>query len=381
MNAGRFDGLDAGIELRTPALATLRPILSRSLPALTDLSIQGHVSAPAALATVSLQGVKLSAHEGDLTGDATIGLGPAVSVSAKLHATRLDLDAMLAASADAGAKGAVTFDAPLPWSMLRGPAIDLAVAADTVTYHGQAWRGVDLVLGLHNAHLLVSRLQLAEQSGAVEASLDADAATDDVPVALTMHAPGVPLALLLRGVALPGPIEGSMRVDAQLHGRGRSLHELAASLDGRFGATMTGGSLSNAALMKLASKGLQALSISVPAAGRTAINCAGLIGSFSNGLGRFPTIAVDTTYLRLSGAGQVDLRAQTLALKLTPLAQVSGSSVAVPVLVEGPFAAPQARLDASGIDKLGILIDSWFGGDNPKICLAAGLAPPPPGAR
>jgi hypothetical protein len=35
----------------------------------------------------------------------------------------------------------------------------------------------------------------------------------------------------------------------------------------------------------------------------------------------------------------------------------------------------QGRLDASGLDKLGLLIDAWFGGDQPETCSDAGLVP------
>ena len=144
---------------------------------------------------------------------------------------------------------------------------------------------------------------------------------------------------------------------------------------------MTRGSLSNAALIELASASLQALGIGVTAQGETAIRCFGIIGSFNAGVGRFRTIALDTTYLQLDGAGQVDLGAETVALKLHPLARLSGSSVSVPVLVEGPIRAPHGRLDASGLDQLGLLIDAWFGGDQPKTCSDAGLAPPRTDAR
>jgi hypothetical protein len=82
-------------------------------------------------------------------------------------------------------------------------------------------------------------------------------------------------------------------------------------------------------------------------------------------------------YLQLSGVGQADLGAETLALALRPMARVAGAAVSVPVVVEGPFRAVQSRLDASGLDKLGLLIDAWFGGDPPpQICSQAGLAPP-----
>ena len=65
-----------------------------------------------------------------------------------------------------------------------------------------------------------------------------------------------------------------------------------------------------------------------------------------------------------------------MAFKLHWLAQVSGSAASVPMLVEGPFRTIQGRLDATGLDKLGSLIDALFGGDHPDTCSDAGLAPP-----
>ncbi len=74
-------------------------------------------------------------------------------------------------------------------------------------------------------------------------------------------------------------------------------------------------------------------------------------------------------------SGEVDLGQETVALKLNPLAQISGSAVSVPVLVEGPFRAVRGRLEAGNLDKLGLLIDAWFGGDRPDTCSDAGLVP------
>ncbi len=64
-----------------------------------------------------------------------------------------------------------------------------------------------------------------------------------------------------------------------------------------------------------------------------------------------------------------------MALKLHRLAQVSGSPASVPMLVKGPCRAIQGRLDATGLDKLGLLINGLFGGNHPDTCSDAGLAP------
>jgi AsmA protein len=390
LDAGSFDGLDATVGLRLPALGALQSVLSQALPALTEVSLGGRLSIPADYGSVRLRGATLSAHELQVAGDVTIGLSSAMAIDGLLHVTRLDLDALLAASgvngvapaarnADAG--GPVIPNTPLPWAILSGKTVQLTASIAALTLGRQVWRDVDLALQLADGRLQVNRLRVALPGGPLELFLSADTTRQDVPVSLTLHAPGIPLALLARSAALPGDAGGDLHIESQLKAKGRSIHDLAASLDGSFAATMTHGSLSNAALIELASTSLQALGIEVPAQGETAIRCFGIVGSFDAGVGRFRTIALDTSYLQLDGAGQVDLGAETLALKLHPLARISGSSVSVPVVVEGPLHAPNGRLDASGLDQLGLLIDGWFGGDQPQTCSDAGLAPPPAGVR
>ena len=368
-------------------------VVPSSLPALTDVSLAGQLGVPADLGSLRLHGARLSARELDGAGNITIGLGAALALHGRLRATRLDVDALLAASgatrttppdADSArtanpAGGPVIPDTPLPWAILRGKMVDLAASVTAMTFRQQVWHDVDLALRLADGRLQVDRLQLIPPSGGtLEMTLSADASKQEVPVSLVLHAPGVPLALLARYGALQGEARGLIDIEARLKAEGHSLHDLAASLDGQFAATMRDhGALSNAALIQLASTSLQALGIQVPGQGETEIRCLGLIGRFHAGVGRFRTIALDTTYLQLSGVGQADLGAETLALELRPMARVAGAAVSVPVVVEGPFRAVQSRLDASGLDKLGLLIDAWFGGDPPpQICSQAGLAPP-----
>jgi len=390
IDAGSFDGLDATVGLRLPVLAATWSALPRDLPALTDVSLGGRVSIPADRGSLRLHGATLSAHELDVAGDLNIGLASPFALDGRLRASRLDMDALLVASrADSAAPGVRTGDAggpvipntPLPWSVLRGKAMHLTASIAALTFARHVWRDVDLALQLADGRLQISPLQLVLPGGPMEMWLSADASKHDVPVRLTLHAPGIPLALLARYAALPGDAGGDLHIEMQLKAHGSSAHDLAASLDGPVAATMTRGSLSNAALIELASASLRALGIEVPAQGETAIRCFGILGSFNAGVGRFRSIALDTTYLQLDGAGQVDLGAETLALKLHPLAHLSSSSVSVPVLVEGPLRAPHGRLDASGLDELGLLIDAWFGGDQPQTCSDAGLAPPPTPAR
>jgi AsmA protein len=390
LDAGSFAGLDATAGIRLPTLAASGSMLSRDLPVLTDVSLGGRLRIPADLVSVRLRGATLSAHELEVAGDVTIALAPALALDARLRATRLDLDALLAASGadpvvpsarSAEPGGPLIPNTPLPWAMLRGKTMHLTASIAALAFGRQVWRDVDLALHLADGRLQVSPLRLAMPGGPMEMWLSADASTQDAPVSLTLHAPAIPLSLLAHYASLPGDAGGDLHIETQLKAKGSSAHDLATSLDGPFAATMTHGSISNAALIELASASLEALGIEVSAQGETAIHCFGVVGSFNAGVGRFRTIALDTTHLQLDGAGQVDLGAETLALKLHSMARLSGSSVSVPVLVEGPLLAPHGRLDASGLDELGLLIDAWFGGDHPQTCSDAGLAPPSTIAR
>ncbi|HTI02327.1 MAG TPA: AsmA family protein [Acidisoma sp.] len=382
LDTTQFAGLQAEVQLDTPKLAKLRPLVSPALPALTNAHFTGGVTLPANLGSITLTKAKLTAAAGDLAGDATFGLGGGVRVKARLTANRLDLDALLDAlgiglgtPAPAGKAGPVFSNQALPWANLRGPDLDVSADVGTLDFQKQSWRKVGLAVRLQNGHLALDRMQLALPGGPVQISFAADATAKDPSMHLLLHAPDVPVALILQRFGLPGAASGTLKVDADLSARGASPHAIAASLSGSLSATMGAGSLSNAALVEIAGASLKALNISVPAKGETRIRCFGIVGKVVKGVARLSTLALDSTYLQMDGQGEVDLGRETLALKLKPLARVSGSSVSVPVVVEGPFRSAQGRLDAGGLAKVGIFVDALFGGDTPATCANAGLLP------
>ena len=390
LNALRFGGFDGKLAVQTPALAAFRPVIAPGLPSLTNVRLDGRVSVHADAASIAFKDAKLISDAGEIDGDWTFGLTAGFALEGRLMSPRLDLDALLAAlgvalpaapALGAISSGPVISMAPLPWALLRGPEIKLSTAIAAMTFQGQSWKNVHVAVQLRQGRLDLAPVTLSLPGGQLQLSLAVDASQDAAAVNVEMHAPGIPLALVAHYAGLPGPMQGAVKIDTRLHGAGRTPHEIAASLEGPVSATVIGGRMTNAAFVMLTSASLEALGIKVPAQGETALRCLGLIGAFGKGVGRLQTIALDTTYLQLSGRGQIDFAQETVAFKLAPLAQISGSAVAVPVLVEGPFRAVRGRLDADGLDKLGLFIDGLFGGDRSSACADAGLAPAPPTPR
>lgn len=378
-----FAGLSGQVMLDAPELSRLRPLISPALPALTKAHFTGAVTLPADRKTLSLTGAKLTASGGDLAGSASFGLGGGVAVTARLTSTRLDLDVLLKAlglgvapAAPAGVAGPVFSTKDLPfWPALRGPAIDVSGTVGTLTFQGQSWPKVGLTVRLKNGQLSLDRVQAGVLGGAVEGSFLANASASPPSLHLVLHAPDVPVALLVQRFGLPGSATGTLRVDTDLSATGASPHAIAASLGGSLSATMGAGSISNPALIALADASLKALNIAVPNQGNTAIRCFGIVSKITKGVAYISTLALSSTYLQMDGQGQVDLGRETLDLKLNPLARLSGSSVTVPVVVNGPFRTAKGALDAGALQKVGILLNALFGGDSPKTCADNGLLP------
>jgi len=373
-----FDGLEGTIDLRLPALAAWQPLLPAVLPALTAVALRGEMALPADLATVRLREAALTSRQVEAAGAVTLGLGSRLALEGALRVARLDLDALLSpgpARQNAAPGRWVIPDTPLPWDWVRGREVDLTAAIAALTLRGQVWRDVDLALEMTGNRLQLAQARLRLPAGPAELAVSADASAREVPVTLRLRAPGVPLGLMTRTLALPGEASGALRLEAQLRARGRSARDLAASLTGPFSATMGEGGLDNRATVRIASAALEALGADVPAGGRTAIRCLGVAGAFQDGTGTLRTLALDSTHLRVAGAGTVDLGAERLDLALRPLARVAGSEVEVPVVVEGPFRAVEGRLEADALDRIGLLLNALTGGDRPRTCEEAGLLP------
>ena len=380
----RFAGLDADASLRTPALAGLRPLLGQQLPGLTDVRFDGHVTIPAQAGSVQVKNVKLQTGQGDLEGAGSVDFASPVTLAGKWRSDRLDLDALLAASgidlsapsAPASPDGPVLPQTKLPWASLRGPTLDLAASVASLVFQQETWRDVELGMRLKAGRLDIAPFKLGPPAGPLELALTVDGAAAAAPVTLSVRAPAIPLALLARYARLPGPVSGTARFETKLSGTGQTVRDVAASLTGPFLLTSVNGKLSNAALIDLTSAALKALSITVPAQGETQLTCLGVQGAFAGGVGSFNTIALETTYLSLEGVGRIDLGHENLAFQLHPMAELTGSKVSVPVVVEGPFRAVQGRLDASGLQQVGLLVDALFGGDRSHACKDAGLTAP-----
>jgi uncharacterized protein involved in outer membrane biogenesis len=175
-------------------------------------------------------------------------------------------------------------------------------------------------------------------NGAKDAvSLDADAANFD-------------LGKLLADLDLTTMLNARADFGAKLNGQGKSLHAIAASLGGQTNLVIGRGTI-NSRAFAIVSDDLVNVLIPSGESGDTAkLVCAISRFDFTRGVGKASALALETDSLITTGSGTVDLGGERIELLFKPKPKkASLVSLAFPVRLSGPLAAPTAGLDRTGV--------------------------------
>jgi len=376
-------GVNLALTASIPNLAALSPVAHRPLPALTQVAFQATLTdVPGGLEHgAALHGMKLTAAQGDLSGDLAFGNGPPASLSGSLHADRIDADAILAAAGKqvtqppppatasaagpaAGAPpakpqpappppargGRLFSDTPLPFGLLREANADLAVTVGDLRSDKLDYRDITVHAVLQNGSLHVDPLAADLPEGHLSGSLAVDGGAATPAVALVLHAPGLAAAPLFAAAGLPGYASGKLEVYADLHSAGASPHAIAAGLDGSLGLAMQGGTIDTALLNHLLGSVLEKANLLglVSHGGSSALQCFAVRADAHQGVANLRALLLESSLLTMDGGGSVNLGEETLNLALRPEGRVAGTGLVVPLEVTGPILAPATKVNAVG---------------------------------
>jgi len=95
-----LSGVDLAVGATIPDLSMLSALAHRRLPAVTQIALQGHLTDATGgfRQGATLQDMRLTTADGDLSGTIGVLAGPPRSLTGNLHANRIDADALLAAA-------------------------------------------------------------------------------------------------------------------------------------------------------------------------------------------------------------------------------------------------------------------------------------------
>lgn len=224
----------------------------------------------------------------------------------------------------------------------------LHAAGAAVTYHAEqvevgrlsfAQVALDATIG-HDV-LTVAPLQATLAAGRVTGHLTLDGSKEVAAANVELRIADLQLGQLVHKSSGPPPIEGTVQAQLRITGKGRSVHQVAATANGTVTAQMPLGALrkSFAELTSLDLRGLGLLLTKnkqdVP------VRCAIAHFKAEDGTLTAQDLVLDTDPVLISGAGQIHLDSETLDLSIRGNPKnLRLFRMLTPVLVQGTFAHP-----------------------------------------
>ena len=375
-DARAMSGVNLALAAQIPDLSALSPLARRPLPAVKSIALQTSLTDVngGLRQGAALHALTLTSADGDLAGDAALGLGARPTLTAAFRSNRIDLDAIQqaidqtpaptppqpapgkppsptqAAPAPSHRNARLFSDQPIPFHLLRAADADLKLNIADLRSGGADYKAIDTHAVLANGKLAVNPFAAELPGGHLTGTLSADATQPAPPVHLVLHAPGLALKTILTAAHQPSYASGNVELDANLSGAGATPHAIAASLNGSLGLAMASGTIDNRLLGSLLGKvmdSLNALNL-VGKGGTSELRCFALRIDAKNGVAAIKPLALSSSLLTMSGLGTINLGTETLAMALRPQARVGGTGLVIPIAVSGPIRDPSVKVNDLG---------------------------------
>jgi AsmA protein len=304
---------------------------------------------------VHLRGATVSAGANRLTGDVDFAPGTDARagrpmLTASLSAGALDLSAFSGGGADTPATGGGWPTEPIDASGLNALDADIGLTATSVNLGTVALGRTDLRAKLDQGRLVTTIREMQAYEGVVSGQLVVNARRG-LSVGGDLKLAGLALQPALTAAAGVNRLAGTGAGAVSFEAAGGSVNALMRSVSGNGNVRLADGAILGLDLAGM----LRTLDTSYVGSGsKTIFNT--ITGSFTmkDGVLFNSDMALTAPLLRAEGAGSVDIGAQTLDYRVTPVA-LSGADgsggVRVPLLITGPWAAPRYRLDLEGAAK------------------------------
>jgi uncharacterized protein involved in outer membrane biogenesis len=282
--------------------------------------------------------------------DVTADLAARVpAAEGRITAQHLDLDELDPPGARAAGPGRgdgrLFPAAPLPLGILNAFDATGEVSIETLVLRRQRFSGVSAKIALKGGDLVAGSFGFTLAGARVTGELRVNAAGAVPAVSVRATGSGVRLREVTQLLFEKAAIGSNMTFTVNVAGRGRSLREIAAALNGPVVIALGPGPI-EANVLDFLSKDI----FSMHRRDQLALVCALARFDFARGTGTARRIVIDTTRATAYGSGWVNLGSETLDLAFAPTTKgKSLASVAaiVPVRVHGPIARPSAAPDLS----------------------------------
>ena len=306
--------------------------------------------------------------------DSTLKLSAAIkefskpNVTFDLNLDQIDLDRYLPASQSEPAKSGDTNQPTQPakktdYTQLRKLVVDGKIHIGKLKEKNARVQDIDLKIKGRNGVLNLDPLDMKLYEGTVKSKTTLDVRRNTPATRVTMQMNGVEIRPLLKDLQNKDFLEGNTRAQLALSMRGDDPEKIKKTLSGKGEFQINDGAIVGIDLASMARNVKAAFSgQEVQGGERPRTDFAELSAPFTltNGLFNTTNSKLKNPFLRLKAKGDADLVAETLDFRVKPKfvatmkgqgSEMSGSGVAVPVLVTGTFSSPKFRPDLEAIVK------------------------------
>jgi uncharacterized protein involved in outer membrane biogenesis len=376
--ADLFDpsAIDGDIHVSGTSLANLHPLLRAKLPASRPYDLKAHLKQTAENTSFAKLRAKIGGT--DLAGDLTLIRGkdkPTLKV--ELHSESADLDDIgpligqpaaapnKAAADDVEAEGegadgkavakADKKDAPpkrifsdRKFDGERLNKLDAHVGFDAKKFRASKWpalQSVRVTADLAGGVLKLSPIDLGVAGGHVTGRFTFDGNKKPLAADAKVELKGVRVEQLLAGLSKKSKAAGPLQGHVELKGQGNSIAAIAASASGPAEIDLVGGDISNLVDAGIGLNAGKAARLLITGDKIISVNDAKVAFNFDKGQGTSKSILLDTEQTHTEGQGNIDLRAETFDITLTPHPKKPGIlRLHSSIRVHGPIREPKIAL-------------------------------------
>jgi len=292
-----------------------------------------------------LEGLDIKTGSSDLKGDISIAVANRPRIDANLSSTQFNLDELQAGDAakaapDGAGDGRVFPADPLPFDALKGADIKLKIKIGKLVSDGITTTDIDLGLDLDKGNLSISPLKVSVGGGSISGTIKLDARKAKPGLSIKLQGRGVNFGKVLLDMGEEDLLSSNLNMDINIQGRGASVREIMAGLNGSTAVVGRDGRINSSAIETMATGFLDALPWAANADANK-INCIVSRFDIKLGIATSRVLVLDTNGITVSGEGNLDLREERIKMTVIPNAKsTSLASLAIPISIGGSFANP-----------------------------------------
>ncbi len=253
---------------------------------------------------------------------------------------------------------------PLSWDFLQAVDLSLDVSLHKFGREGAALSSIDVGVNLHDGLLTIDPAAFMFKGGSVKANMFLDSMLSPPQMNIEVTASEVDLGSTLAYLQKDVQAEGDFTLYADLTSSGFSAYEIAANMMGDVEMVLDQGRVPRY-VMDLLTVDLLGWSISktIRREKYVEIRCGVVDLQLDGGIVESTAIVFDSPRVYLTGAGSVDLGAETIDLALYPKKKKKFWSTITPVHIKGPLSDPAVKAipaKSTGIAAGGVLLAPQF---------------------